>query len=604
MSTNQATRLQKMEHALTPKEAMLLWLQEAHQYSSINALAQSLKDAPLARYPLSRMEKQVDEAVLAAQKGRPREQVIRAENRALRDLYFLWHLFLEANEKVRRERRPMVLAYLFMQERLHRLVERVLQHYEANETWRQISDELPYPLDHETAAAVDAAVQHYVEPWEQFDESGMVQDWVTAAYEEKYKTVLPFWSYYTRIGERPPLGVEVPTQEELRGLFKNEAAFQQWLAGEDYQFGLADVPDNEFLGRCEAAEAAVRAMVGSGQVEQGWVAELETVPVPFLRTVPLIEGEWVDAYVVELAERAAQLRKKGCVLKPVDDNSPFAWDRVGRTTADGFIEADQPTLWDKSDGGHAGSARFPGKATEMGGRRYLSFSDYANWKGRAVRGKLRRVPGILAASWNAWVAQPDGASLAGVPGQRIDCWAGGYGYSVHNKEEALRLAAVRNELLQEQRTRTLHDLDGEPGYFSRNDKLTGRTFHQEAAIWLELALAFGSQVAALQTTVTRISERYFDATPVLLSEEREELEQLVQLWEDLLEQFNQSIGSEFEQIPQAAQVPCLEAKELTAAGQALAQEQTAYLVDSAKAEALKDMREEEAAIALMSKWES
>lgn len=57
--------------------------------------------------------------------------------------------------------------------------------------------------------------------------------------------------------------------------------------------------------------------------------------------------------------------------------------------------------------------------------------------------------------------------------------------------------------------------------------------------------------------------------------------------------------SEFEQIPEAPGVTQLEQAELLVAGEALAHEQTAYLVDSAKAEALKDMREEEAAIALM-----
>ena len=53
--TSSLKRLQKLEQALTPRETMLLFLQEAHRYSSIEALVEVYKGKPVAEYPLSRL---------------------------------------------------------------------------------------------------------------------------------------------------------------------------------------------------------------------------------------------------------------------------------------------------------------------------------------------------------------------------------------------------------------------------------------------------------------------------------------------------------------------------------------------------------------------
>ena len=98
----------------------------------------------------------------------------------------------------------------------------------------------------------------------------------------------------------------------------------------------------------------------------------------FLQTAPLVEREWVDAYVVELAEWGALLRKKGLVFKDADDNSPFAWERIGKVTKEGFQEADEPTLWDNRDAARRRLANFAVRTQEIDGRRYVRLEDYAN----------------------------------------------------------------------------------------------------------------------------------------------------------------------------------------------------------------------------------
>ena len=80
------------------------------------------------------------------------------------------------------------------------------------------------------------------------------------------------------------------------------------------------------------------------------------------------------------------------------------------------------------------------------------------------------------------------------------------------------------------------------------------------------------------------------------------MEALAELWEGLLGKYNDLVVEEFEQVPEGPTMPRLELAKLTAAGSEESVEQLAYLVDAAKAEALKDMDDDGAAITLMEKW--
>ena len=84
--------------------------------------------------------------------------------------------------------------------------------------------------------------------------------------------------------------------------FEDQESYGEFLAGEDYSYGLADVTDAEFS---EHYETIVSAMKDLGL--DGLMVELPTVPHAFLRDAPLVEGQWLDRYVVELAEWGARM---------------------------------------------------------------------------------------------------------------------------------------------------------------------------------------------------------------------------------------------------------------------------------------------------------
>ena len=51
MAAKHDKRLDKVEHSLTPRQAVLLWMEEAHQVGSINDYSRSLKGQPKAPSP-------------------------------------------------------------------------------------------------------------------------------------------------------------------------------------------------------------------------------------------------------------------------------------------------------------------------------------------------------------------------------------------------------------------------------------------------------------------------------------------------------------------------------------------------------------------------
>jgi hypothetical protein len=99
MTTGQR-RLDKLEGALSPREAVLLWMAEAHQYPTLAAYMDVLKDAPITKYPMMRLPERVAQAVRAARKGEKPEVVKRAERQAVREVAFLFYLQLQVNTRL------------------------------------------------------------------------------------------------------------------------------------------------------------------------------------------------------------------------------------------------------------------------------------------------------------------------------------------------------------------------------------------------------------------------------------------------------------------------------------------------------------------------
>ncbi len=57
--TNRKQRMNKLESDLTPQQAMLLWMTEAHSFETVEAYARHLKGKPDSAWPLPRLGDQM-----------------------------------------------------------------------------------------------------------------------------------------------------------------------------------------------------------------------------------------------------------------------------------------------------------------------------------------------------------------------------------------------------------------------------------------------------------------------------------------------------------------------------------------------------------------
>jgi hypothetical protein len=113
-------RLQRVEAALYPTEAMALWLQGAkEEHRTLNELVASLRTQPDEAWPLFRLTHQAEvgakarlkgyASVFTGLKGQRAQFLERGGRDAVRDAATLWFLFVGANSQFMAEQRAMAL---------------------------------------------------------------------------------------------------------------------------------------------------------------------------------------------------------------------------------------------------------------------------------------------------------------------------------------------------------------------------------------------------------------------------------------------------------------------------------------------------------------
>ena len=524
-------RVAKLETGLTPKQAILLWFQEAHGFNTIFEYIHHLKSQPDSAAPIPRLTDQVAEAVKQTLKGHPQEEIDKAVRQAYKDVLFLFFLHQQVNRKLISEERYFWTQGRFLIAELKSLLRE--QALGRRMRWNEIrvGIETPYPLDSETAAAVEAAKQHYVMTWELLEEGDDLGQWLLESFLAKGNTALPDGAYGMMSGAKH-LYSKVPTEDEVRPLFEDAESFQKFLDGEDYSYGLADVPDAEYDAHYEAIVSAIK-----GVAKQGIVVDMPSVPHQFLQEAPLVNGEWIDGYIVELAEWGARLVEKGLLLEESGDYHPMAWKRIiNQEHGSEACAAVSMKLWQQT---RKRLAAFPGSTRVIDERQYLNFADYLKWRGRRNKGDLKSGMrrGLVVSSWNQWVESQGGegvATLAGVASGILDCYLDGYRYRVcRNAGELAEEVSRRESLLESVQV-------GKPD--SSNDE----RFRQRVEHWKISALGFLPEIYILSRAINSISQRYFEGQDPLFSEVSDGFDQMLALVEKLVNIYNEALAGDIE----------------------------------------------------------
>jgi hypothetical protein len=90
-------RLAAVEAALSPTELVLRWLTEAHAHGGVDAFVRStLADADFVP-PINRLARMAADGARASLKGKPREEINKAADQAVRETLFRFHLVMRIN---------------------------------------------------------------------------------------------------------------------------------------------------------------------------------------------------------------------------------------------------------------------------------------------------------------------------------------------------------------------------------------------------------------------------------------------------------------------------------------------------------------------------
>jgi len=115
-------RLDKLEHSLGPKEAILRWLEEAHRFGSIVEYARATIDLPESAQPSIRITEHVEAAIRRTRRGRTDDELELAVRQAIGDVVFLYQLVFVLNQTAANYAHEAMSRSLVLSGQLARLV--------------------------------------------------------------------------------------------------------------------------------------------------------------------------------------------------------------------------------------------------------------------------------------------------------------------------------------------------------------------------------------------------------------------------------------------------------------------------------------------------
>jgi len=117
-----AKRAASLEESLTPKEAIILWMREVHEFGSLFDYGRWLIDQPDDVCPLMRMPAQVVAAVRRQHKGIPDIRLHNEFYRAQKDVLFLYYLHQQVNVRFLTEKEALYLRVILLIRQMRLLI--------------------------------------------------------------------------------------------------------------------------------------------------------------------------------------------------------------------------------------------------------------------------------------------------------------------------------------------------------------------------------------------------------------------------------------------------------------------------------------------------
>ena len=153
------------DHNLTPREAVILWMREAHQFDSLIAYGSWLAHQSDDAYPLIRMPAQVVAAVRARNKGTRNEDLRNEFYRAQKDVLFLYQIHKQLNMRAIQEEEARELKVQMLVEKLKGLIDHVYLCDMARLKGFEFPQDLSSPLPERTKTKHELSLNEEILSW-------------------------------------------------------------------------------------------------------------------------------------------------------------------------------------------------------------------------------------------------------------------------------------------------------------------------------------------------------------------------------------------------------------------------------------------------------
>ncbi|MCL2149318.1 MAG: hypothetical protein FWH51_00015 [Dehalococcoidia bacterium] len=485
---------------------------------------------------------------------------------AMKDAMFLVKLHDQVNQ-------DYLIASMVWGEKLQRLVEKyqtIIWQGNCQGTSVVLSSSIaknrPYPVEPGMAEAVRAAIRNHVTVWDGLEEEEMLDEWLRGHLHNQGETSLPDSSYKYGSGGRYLPNLTGDNEQETRACFDEQAEFERFKSGEDYTNGLSTMKDAIYGKQLKRMVSKFHALLKTGKVLSGRTIFIRAVPIPFLKEVPLVQGEWIDCYVAELAELGAMLENKGYEATKIDGHE-LAWPQYSRRGESTISWEELMVLWQKA---RRKIGKFQGRTQEIDGRLCISFSDFCSWSGYLRGEDLTQniYDGFVTGSWNDWLDSGDSpGSLSGIVAHKLHLSVSEASFAVYYDSLAPRL-----------KQRTIYSAHKNPGE---------ACLRQATAEWREQAEEVLIELIAFEQAVAKIDQHYYAGEGVLFYDYANNLKSCVEELKALIDVFNDE--------PEMLSEDPLDIKFVLKEAERMASVKLAQLIDLAKVEVLTILGESQSA---------
>ncbi len=427
----------------------------------------------------------------------------------------------------------------------------------------------PYPVEQIDRELHEYLSREIIVCWE---DSKYLHKWVKEHFENEGNKTLPYSGNPGPVRKRfaKIMDNDSPDKmESISSFFKNEKDLHSFLESRDFSYGLTDVPDALFKKLKDELKEELKLYALEGEIEEGKAMLLSENTIPFLRTVPVIDGEWIDHQMALYLEASGILSEENYVFSSSECIHPFALppivaekseDRIKNTSDD--LKKDQAIFQRALTQAKEDLERYPWKSCIIRGREHIPLESYLALERKHWKGTFKIEEGFKTNSWNRWVIDEeneDQEGIAAIGNIRVhtidieEILGQVYESSQEEIDRQNRIRYFNKDLIKkwemhkkQSDTADSDKIAGE-GHYSAPYITDTEPIRKRLSEIRSTAENMALDLLGMRTAVNWLSQEFFRDNDFLFPEIEKDIDRSIASLHQLIETYNQQIATEIEE---------------------------------------------------------